>query len=215
MSSDQQIAAPTFSILPCLYFGPVHYYSKLAQGKECVIDLHEHFQKQTYRNRTVICDSNGRMNLIIPLKKHPEKTAMKDIRISYDAPWQNLHWKTLESAYRSSPFFEYFEDDFLGFYTGEKYEFLAEYNLAIQAVVLKLLKLKPQIRISSEYHKNYMGGMDYRGFISPKRNPKDDPDLRMKHYPQVFEQKFGFLENLSIADLLFNMGPEAIALLRD
>jgi hypothetical protein len=201
---------PELAILPCLYFGPVQYYSKLAKGCECLIDIHEHFQKQTYRNRTVIQDSNGKLNLIIPLRKHPEKTIMKDIRISYDAPWQNLHWKTLESAYRSSPYFEYYEHDFAGFYTGENYEFLADYNLAIQEVVLKLMKLKPAVRLSESYEKSYPGGADFRQVISPKKDWKQDAGFRIKPYPQVFESKYGFQENSGIADLLFNMGPEAI-----
>ncbi|HXC07106.1 MAG TPA: WbqC family protein, partial [Bacteroidia bacterium] len=107
-------------ILPCLYLGPVQYYSKLAGGVECLIDLEEHFRKQTYRNRTVIYDANGALKLIIPLCKHPEKTPIRDIRISYDAPWQDLHWKSMESAYRSSPFFEYYEQEFIPFYIDKK-----------------------------------------------------------------------------------------------
>ncbi|HEV7232395.1 MAG TPA: WbqC family protein [Bacteroidia bacterium] len=197
-------------LLPCLYFGPIQYYSKLASGATCIIELHEHFVKQSFRNRSVIFDSNGALKLIIPLQKHAEKTPFKDIRISYDAPWQDLHWKSLESAYRSSPFFEYFEDDFAHFYTDQRYQFLHEYNLAIQEVVLRLLKLKPNILFSSGYEKTVPGANDLRMLISPKKDFRQDPDFVLKPYPQVFEPKYGFLPNLSIADLLFNEGPEAI-----
>jgi hypothetical protein len=158
----------------------------------------------------MIFDSNGLHKLIIPLKKHAEKTALKDIRISYDAPWQDLHWKTLESAYRSSPYFEYFETDFQPFYEGQKFDFLFEYNLAIQEVVLGLLKLKPNIRFSTSYEKVVEGANDMRGLISPKKSYLEDSGFTLKPYPQVFEPKYGFLPNLSIADLLFNEGPNAL-----
>jgi hypothetical protein len=197
-------------LLPSVYLGPVQYYYHLASGKECVIDIHEHFAKQTYRNRTVIFDSNGALKLIIPLRRHPEKTPMKDIRIAYDAPWQDLHWKSLESAYRSSPFFEYYESEFIGFYEGPKYEWLHEYNQALQEVVLRLLKLKPRISMSREYEKVPVGNTDLRTLISPKKTFSQDPEFKLKAYPQVFEPKYGFLPNLSIADLLFNEGPQAI-----
>ncbi len=200
-------------LLPCLYLAPIQYYSKLASGADCIIELDEHFPKQTYRNRAVIFDSNGALKLIIPLKKHSEKTRMRDIRISYDAPWQDLHWKTLESAYRSSPFFEYYEHEFAPFYVGNTYEFLFEFNLALQEVVLKLLKLKPKISLTSSYEKETPGVRDLRMLISPKKKTGDDSGFVIKPYPQVFEPKYGFLPNLSMADLLFNEGPQAISYL--
>ncbi len=211
MDTDHSaISSPQTLLLPCLYFAPIQYYSKLASGHDCLIELHEHFPKQTYRTRTEICDSNGRMKLIIPLKKHPERTPTKDIRISYDAPWQDLHWKTLESAYRSSPYFEHYEDEFSGFYKGPQFEFLAEYNLAIQEVVLRLIKLKPVIHFTASYEKTPPATTDMRGLISPKTPFVTDTLFHIKPYPQVFEPKYGFLPNLSIADLLFNEGPHAV-----
>jgi hypothetical protein len=201
---------PSTYLLPCLYLGPVQYYSKLASGIPCILEQHEHFPKQTYRNRAVIFDSNGALKLIIPLKKHPEKTALKDIRISYDAPWQDLHWKSLESAYRSTPYFEYYEDDFAPFYKSPSWEFLIDYNMALQEVVLRLLKLKPAIEMSSDYEKSKEGTLDLRQVISPKPNAPADPLFQVKPYPQVFEPKYGFLPNLSMVDLLFNEGPAAL-----
>jgi hypothetical protein len=204
---------PKTLLLPCQYLGPVQYYSKLASGAECLIELNEHFRKQTYCSRAVIFDSNGALKLIIPLQKHAEKTALKDIRISYDAPWQDLHWKSMESAYRSSPFFEYYEADFAAFYEGQKYSFLFEYNLALQEVILKQLKLSPVIRFTSSYEKEYPDTQDLRGLISPKQSFSVDKDFILKPYPQVFEPKYGFLPNLSMVDLLFNEGPEALSYL--
>jgi hypothetical protein len=189
--------------------GPVHYYSKLATGVSCLIEQDEHYRKQTYRNRAVIYDANGALKLIIPLKKHPEKTAFRNIQLSYDAPWQDLHWKSLESAYRSSPFFEYYEHDFADFYTGKKYTFLIDFNLAIHEVILRLLKLQPAVSLSNEYKKVYDNALDFRDLISPKYDVLSDPDFRIKPYPQVFEPKHGFLPNLSIVDLLFNEGPQS------
>jgi len=205
---------PITRLLPCLYLAPVQYYFHLASGTDCMIDLQEHFCKQTYRSRAVIFDSNGSLKLIIPLRKHSEKTPMKEIRIAYDAPWQDLHWKSLESAYRSSPFFEYYESEFAGFYQGQQYELLADYNLALQEVVLRLLKLKPTIRFTEEYEKAIAGTLDLRSLISPKKPFEQDTYFQLRPYPQVFEPKYGFLPNLSILDLLFNEGPEALAYLK-
>jgi hypothetical protein len=188
---------------------PVQYYSKLVSMQEGVIDLDEHFRKQTYRNRAVIYDANGALKLIIPLKKHAEKTPVRDILISYDAPWQDLHWKSIESAYRSSPFFEYYEDEFANFYVDQRYKYLSEYNLDIQAVILKLLKINPILSFSSGYEPAPENWRDYRDLISPKKGILSDPDFILKPYPQVFEPKHGFLPNMSIIDLLFNEGPHA------
>ncbi|MFI5150077.1 MAG: WbqC family protein [Bacteroidia bacterium] len=202
-------------ILPCLYMGPVQYYSKLASGAECIIELDEHFRKQTFQSRAVIYDANGSLKLIIPLMKHREKTALRDICISYDAPWQNLHWKSMESAYRSSPFFEYYEHEFINFYIGNKWKYLIDYNLAIQEVILKLLKLNPLMTHTTRFEKEYVGAIECRDLFSFKKNTRADPDFVLKPYNQVFEPKHGFIPNLSIVDLLFNEGPESKTILID
>ncbi|MEI7503661.1 MAG: WbqC family protein, partial [Paludibacter sp.] len=145
--------------------------------------------------------------LSIPVEKSSgDKMLTRDIRISEHNDWQIQHWRSIESAYNSTPFFEYYKDDFLPFYE-KKWDYLWDFNLEMQAKVLELLDLKPDIKLTDEYKINLGDDcLDYRTSIHPKRE-----NTQTKHVPyyQVFEQRFGFLPNLSIIDLLFNMGNEA------
>ena len=197
-------------LLPTSYLAPVSYYSLLLGADKIEIELFEHFQKQTSRNRCSIYSPNGLQQLIIPLDGRKDKSLTKDIRICYDAPWQKLHWRSLESAYRSSPFFEFYEDDLKEFYT-ERYDQLYEFNSAIQNKVLELLKIKKEFSFTSEYNKVPVDCTDHRDHLTKKHL------VELKNFPryiQVFEDRHGFLPNLSIADLLFDMGPQAVDYLR-
>lgn len=170
--------------LPCYYLAPVSYYSALCHADEGVaIDVAEFYQKQTFRNRCVIDSPQGALALTIPVVKPEGKMQMKDIRISDHGNWRHQHWNALQSSYRQSPFFEYYADDFAPFYE-RKWEFLADYNLALHQLVCELIDIE---------HKT-----------SPSATPT---------YYQVFAHKHGFLPDLSIVDLLFNMGPESLLLL--
>jgi len=138
-------------------------------------------QKQTYRSRCDIYSPNGKLTLSIPLVHRNKRQAMKDVRISYEYNWQSIHWRSLESSYRRSPFFEYFEDDFKPFYEGQNFEFLIDFNAAIQDKVLELLKLKPSIVFSKEYEEVISGVDDYRKIISPKEKLEHDKSFGLKH----------------------------------
>jgi hypothetical protein len=197
------------AILPTAYLGPVQYYNKLNTYPSSIIDHHEHFVKQTYRSRCEIYSPNGLLTLSVPLDKGKKRRAVKDVKISYDYNWQTLHWRSLESCYRRSPFFEYYEDDFRPFYELKKYDFLIDLNEALQQKVLELLKLRPEYTFSSEYKSEYDEADDYRTIISPKESPEKDPGFEPKIYSQVFESRHGFIPNLSIVDLLFNEGSRA------
>ena len=204
----------TTAILSTAYLAPIQYYSKLIQYPTCVIEHFEHFTKQTYRSRCDIYSPNGFKTLSVPLVKRDHRQAVKDLKISYDHDWRKLHWRTLESSYRRSPFFEYFEDDFYSYFHTKKYDFLIDLNEALQQEILILLKQKPNYSFSSEYHKTIVGADDYRNIISPKESLDSDKNFSIKIYSQVFETRHGFIPNLSIVDLLFNQGSRAIEQLK-
>ncbi|MCE3279552.1 MAG: hypothetical protein K0S44_1743 [Bacteroidetes bacterium] len=197
------------AILSTAYLGPIQYYQKLMNYPACIIEHHENFIKQTFRSRCDIYSPNGVLTLSIPLEKRNKRQSVKDVKISYEYNWQTLHWRSLESCYRRSPFFEYFEDDFRPFYEEKKFAFLIDLNEAIQQEVLNLLKLKPEYSFTSEYKSTYENADDFRNIISPKESLEKDPEFEPKIYSQVFEPRHGFIQNLSIVDLLFNEGSRA------
>lgn len=199
-------------LLSTTYLGPIQYYSKLVKYNKVYIEINDHFVKQTYRNRCKIYGANGILQLSIPVKKSAPKIKVKDLLIDYDTNWQKMHWKSIESAYRSSPFFEFYEDDFLPFYK-TKYKFLLEFNSLLQNVILEHLDVNKNIQYTDEFLSAEGSDYeDYRDSIHPKKNHLD-PNFNCKQYNQVFIHKHGFKENLSIIDLLFNEGPNAINIL--
>ena len=196
-------------ILPLTYLGNILYYAHLTSGR-CTIDIHYNYIKQTYTNRCSIISANGIQDLTIPIIKPKEKTPIKDIRISSHDNWQQLHWRAIQSAYNSTPFYEYFCDDYLPFYQ-KKWDFLLDFNLKIQEKTLELLnfqKIEPYL--SDTYiEKSNFNTKDLREVINPKKFDVSLYNNLNTPYYQIFNQKFGFMPNLSIIDLLFNMGNEA------
>jgi len=204
------------ALLSVACLGTVQYYTKLVSFPVVYIEKYENFIKQTYRNRFSIYAANGILSLTIPVAKGTiQKTLIKDIRISYDMNWQKLHWKSIESAYRSSPFFEYYIHEFIPFYRS-KFQFLFEFNIEIQKVILSLLKIDKKVLFTDEFYKNGRGNIfDFRESIHPKKRVnKPDPDFHPVPYKQVFSSKHGFIGNLSIIDLLFNEGPNSYDILK-
>ena len=196
--------------LSTAYLAPVQYYSKLVSYKTVWIETCETYPKQTYRNRCMIATANGIQSLSVPVE-HPEteKCLTKDIRISDHGNWQHIHWNALVSGYGMSPFFEYYEDDFAPFYR-QKYRFLIDFNEQLRSTICELLDIHPDVSYTTEYHPEIAD--DFRTAIRP-RQPVVDNTFMPKPYYQVFREKHGFLPNLSIIDLLFNMGPEAVMVL--
>ncbi len=193
-------------IAPAFYLPPVSYFKAIRSfGNPILIEQYEHFPKQTYRTRASIHSANGKLDLIIPVKKGSNgHTAMKDVRISYDANWQRLHWLSLQTSYRTSAFFEYYEHEFVSFYEKE-YEFLLDYNMELFDLLCRLLKLEVSWATTTHYEAEYAGAIDLRTVIHPKMQPF----RQVEPYYQVFANKNGFLEDLSIVDLLFNQGPHS------
>ena len=160
----------------------------------------------------LIPTTNGPLSLTIPTN-HDISLSMKDIRISDHANWRHVHWNALLSAYGESPFFEYYQDDIRPFYE-KKYEFLFDFNMETTEKMIELLDIRPRISVTEEYiQREEMGAEneinDFRDAIRPKK-PLPDPEFESKRYYQVYEQKYGFQPNMSILDLLFNEGNEAI-----
>lgn len=193
------------------YLGPVQQYSKMFHFPEVRIETSENYLKQSYRNRCIIAGANGPLPLSVPIVKPDTlKCLTKDIRISDHGNWRHLHWNAIVSAYNSTPFFEYYEDDFAPFYE-KKYEFLFDFNEELRILICQLLDIQPQIQYTTSFEADVEN--DFR-WISPKQDIAD-PSFLLKPYYQVFQDKHGFLPNLSIIDLLFNTGNEGILVLRD
>ncbi|MBO5180679.1 MAG: WbqC family protein [Paraprevotella sp.] len=204
-------------LLSTAYWGPVQYYAKLYAYPEVCVEAWEHYVKQTYRNRCLIASPNGVQALTVPVvKPDHDKCPIKDIRISDHGNWRHLHWNALESAYRNSPFFEYYADDIRPFYT-KKWEFLCDFNEAICRTVCELVDLHPEFSRTQAYGQTAgdVPSEDFRMSISPKEDYRSDSAFSPVPYYQVFRDRYGFLLNLSVADLLFNMGPESILVLKD
>lgn len=197
-------------LLSTTYFGPIQWYQKLYRAEYVQIERWESFQKQTYRNRCIIATTNGPQALTVPIERQFTINCIKDIRISDHGNWRHLHWNALQSAYGESPFFDYYQDDIRPFFE-QRWDYLLDFNEAIREKMCELLDIQPKVDYSKEFTVYSLSSCvpDYRMVIRPK-NPEPDPDFTPKRYYQVYEQKHGFLPNLSILDLLFNMGPESI-----
>lgn len=197
-------------VLPTAYVPPVHYFSYLIAAECVLIEQFETYPKQTYRNRCEIMTANGKFSLTIPVvKTFGNHTKTSDIGISSHQNWQLVHWRTIESAYANSPYFLYYKDMLLPFYQ-KKYDNLLHYNTLLLNVILEMLGMHKKIELTTTYLKNLPGGHDLRNTISPKRPVHDFP---FKEYYQVFADKQGFLPGLSILDLIFNMGGQAVEIL--
>ena len=188
-------------VLPSAYLPPISWFAHLLTGEPVFIEQYENFQKQTIRNRCTIDSPNGPLHLTIPVDKSNftagGKCLMKDIRISTHSDWQHQHWYALETTYFNSPFFEYLQDDFRPFYE-KKWNFLMDLNEALIDKCCEILDIGCNLQRTEVY----------TGIMPLK-------DFHSKPYYQVFQQKHGFVHNLSISDLIFNMGNESIILLQD
>lgn len=201
--------------LTTAYLAPIQYYTKFLKYDNIYIEQYDNYVKQTYRNRCVIAAADGPLSLTIPTEKGDSpKLQVKDVRISDHGNWRHVHWNALVAAYRNSPFFEYYQDDFATFYEN-KYEFLLDFNLELNRVICELVDIQPNIVKTTSYKESFdVEEYDYREIIHPKHDFKAfDRDFVSFPYYQVFKDKYGFIPNLSIVDLLFNMGPETLLVL--
>jgi hypothetical protein len=196
------------AILSSAYFGPIQYYSKLFRYDEIGMERYDNYVKQTYRNRCVIMTTNGPQSLTIPIEGFDgAKCLMRDIRISDHGNWRHLHLNALESAYGVSPYYEFYIDDIRPFFE-RHWDYLYDFNMEICMKMCDLIDIHPNIIRTDQYMKSEEVD-DFRDSIRPK-HPLPDASFTSRPYYQVYQQKYGFVENLSILDLLFNMGPEGI-----
>jgi|TARA_Y100000385_G_C12972223_1_gene584543 hypothetical protein len=194
------------SVFSSLYAGNLLYYSTILRSEFIKIDLFENFHKQSYRNRCSIASPNGNLNLIIPINRKSKSTT-REVKIDNSQNWRKVHWKSLESAYRSSPYFEFYEDKFRSIFFMPKCNYLFEFNHLIFLEILKLLNVEKEVSFTDFYIPNGDKIYDFRNLTHPK-NPLDN-QLKELKYHQVFQEKQNFIPNLSVLDLLFNEGPMA------
>jgi hypothetical protein len=193
------------------YFPSISHFVAIAQSDSITFEMEDNFQKQTNRNRTYIYSPNGIQMLNIPIKHtklYHQKT--KDIKIEPEFDWQKQHFKSLEAAYRSSPFFEFFEDDLLPIFQ-KKYTFLMDLNMEAFEIACKCLRMKIVFDKTTEYFHDINDSQvsDFRYLINGKKD-----NFVFENYTQVFDDKHGFINNLSVLDLLFNEGKYAMEYLK-
>lgn len=192
------------ALFPLTYLGPIEYYALMTKYNHIGIERKEHFIKQSFRNRCEIVGANGIQRLSIPTKrKSRERTNYDEVGISREENWNYLHWRALTTSYRSSPYFEYYEAHFEPLFVDPD-QTLYEFNLKLLRLILSKLGLDISIEETEDFKKSYELP-DYRARFSSKVATRHD----FPRYIQVFEERIGFVSNLSILDLLFNEGPES------
>lgn len=197
------------SLLLPTYFPSISHFAVMVQSENITFEMEDNFQKQTNRNRTYIYSPNGIQLLNIPIKHSKsahQKT--KDVLIENEFDWQKQHFKSLEAAYRSSPFFEFFEDDIVPVFE-KKHKFLMDLNMEVLETVTKCLRIKLEFGKTSEYFHEVENVSDFRYLANGKKDQNS-----FERYPQVFDDKHGFINNLSVLDLLFNEGKFTMDYLR-
>jgi len=188
------------------YCAPIIQYAVISQAEELHIEAKGNFQKQSYRTRMKIATSTGVLTLIIPILHRKDKTERQqyfDVRLENKFHWQRDHWRSLKIAYQTSPYFEYYEDEFEPLYHKE-YDKLIDFNNACQQVILECLQLDITPIYTEEYFKNPVQ-KDFRELLKAKK----EPTYPLPQYHQLFQENHGYLSNLTILDLLFNLGPSA------
>ena len=200
------------AILSTAYLPNIQYVSKFLGHKEVIIDVHETYQKQSFRNRTSILGANGKMDLTVPvIKQFGNRTKTRDILIEYETNWQSVHWKAIVSAYGHSPFFEIFEAELAPLFK-KKTKYLVDFNRNILLQLFESLgKSDIQIIFSKKYILPEEKKFDFRDTIHPKKRMQSpDKNFKPPEYFQVFAEKHEFVSNLSFLDLVFNEGSQAL-----
>ncbi|WP_292268167.1 WbqC family protein [Butyricimonas sp.] len=191
------------------YFPPIQYFSEIKNCSEILVEQHESYGKQSYRNRCDIMTANGVMTLSVPVVKGATlKILTKDVLVDYSTNWQKLHFKGIESAYKNSPYYDYYIDNLLPFFE-RKEKYLLDLNTKILRELMENIGLNRPLTFTEDYYPIPANHDDLRDVIHPKPSRRrTERPFTPKPYHQTFAERFPFTPNLSIIDLLFNMGPE-------
>lgn len=207
-------------LIEAQFFPPITYFAHCVQADSVIIEAHEHFQKGSYRNRCHIAGANGLQTLNVPLRRQKDSDnienigdikSIKNIKIAYDVDWQRQQWRSLQTAYGSAPFWDFYAPVFERFFT-KRYDYLLEYNLDIIKTIFKLLKIEKDITLSlsTTYTDFFTEGSDLRQTITPKTNSP----MGVVNYSQLFNDRYAFIPHLSILDLLFCCGNQSLSVLK-
>ena len=191
-------------LLPIAYLPPVSWFSLLLKHP-VRIEQHETYQRQSYRNRCLIYSERGILPLSVPVNKpNGNHTLTPEVKIYNDEKWYLKHWRAIQSAYEASPYFLYYKDEFKDFYNG-RFEKLFDFNMQLILKLCEIMEIHPQISFTGKFEKDPADTIDLRNTFSPKK----PPSYPFPGYMQVFSSRHGFLPDLSVPDLLFNLGPES------
>ena len=210
-------------LIEAQFFPPIEYLARCVQSESVIIEAHEHFQKGSYRNRCHIAGANGLQVLSVPLRRNKDIKndiedikndirSIKSIKIAYDVDWQKQHWRTLQTAYGSAPFWDFYAPILERFFN-QQFEFLLDYNVEILKTIFKLLKIEKNVNISlsTSYKDIFTEGSDFRNTINPKINSSLNPI----NYSQLFNDRYAFIPHLSVLDLLFCCGNQSLSILKN
>lgn len=198
-------------LLPLAYLPSVSWFYFFVNAENAFIEQFETYPKQTYRNRCTILSGNGALDLTIPVTKpNGNKTLTKDIEIFEDKRWQQNHWRAICSAYLNSPFFEYYRNEFEAFYKIEKTSLL-KLNIRLISVLTEIIGINNEVSLTQNFVHSQAKALDLRYSLNPKMKTKE---LIFPGYIQVFSSRFSFIPDLSILDVLFNLGPETLGYLK-
>ena len=198
----------TKKILIPPYFGPISTWAEI-YNCDVIWDIHKNYNKQSYRNRTFIHSANGVQKLTVPIKHSLIKFTLNDSYIDNSTNWQQIHWKSIKIAYSSSPYFEFYKDSLEVFFS-KKYTKLLDLNMKTIKMVSEWLEVDLNNDFSKKYVEDYNTKFDLRNLIEHKKKTKK----LIPNYTQVFSNKNGFINDLSIIDLIFNEGPNSLRFLK-
>lgn len=203
-------------LLSTALFPPIQFFSKIIDQDGFSLESRENYQERSYRNRYVVSGANGPIRLSVPIVKgKPTERLIKDVKIDQSDNWCKIHLKTVQSAYKHSPYYDFYFDELHQFWE-KKWKYLFEYNLEILEVLLDIMDLDIKISETSEYQVNPIDSQfDFREHIHPKLSWEKDPDFHPQVYTQNFSDRREFIPNLSIIDLIFQVGPDASRIIRN